>query len=339
MFKNVVIATVAAALVFAHGAQARAQDGGTLERITVHGPSLEGNLEGDSADRDVFVYLPPSYGNSPGRRYPVIYTLHGYSATAEFWTRAIRLPDSADAAIAAGAVEMIVVSPDANSLHAGSMYSNSVTIGDWESFIADDLVSYIDASYRTIPTREARGLAGHSMGGYGTVRIGMKRPDVFSSLYILSACCLGARTAEGEIYAQLEDVETVEELRAVGFLGPATFAVAAAWSPNPGKPPFYVDLPVQDGVVQQDVLNRWAANAPLVMIDQHVPALRSYQAIAMDVGDEDPGFADIDALHDAMTRFEIEHDYDVYEGDHGSRVAERFEQHVMPFFSEHLDTE
>src|SRR5207248_7222146 len=68
--------------------------------------------------------------------------------------------------------------------------SSSVTIGDWENFIADDLVSYVDSHYRTISNRASRGLGGHSMGGYGTIRIGMKRPDVFSSMYIMSACCL-----------------------------------------------------------------------------------------------------------------------------------------------------
>ena len=328
---------LAAALAITAFGSARAA--GTLERITVHAPSLEGNLEGDSADRDVFVYLPPSYGSSPEQRYPVVYALHGYSGTAEYWVQAISLPDSADAAIAAGADEMIIVSPDANTVHAGSMYSNSVTIGDWESFIAEDLVAYIDANYRTVATRDSRGLAGHSMGGYGTVRIGMKRPEVFSSLYILSPCCLGARGATGDTIATLESLTTVDEVRASGFLGLGTFAVAAAWSPNPNNPPFYVDLPTKDGEVQQDVLNRWAANAPLAMLDQYVPALKSYEAIAMDVGNMDPGLADIQRLHDRMTAFGVAHSYEIYEGDHGSRVGERWEKHVIPFFSEHLDAE
>ena len=85
---------------------------------------------------------------------------------------------------------MIVVMPNAYSKYGGSMYSSSVTTGDWEMYIAEDLVAYMDSHYRTIPERGSRGLAGHSMGGYGAVRIGMKRPDVFSSLYIMSACCL-----------------------------------------------------------------------------------------------------------------------------------------------------
>ena len=82
--------------------------------------------------------------------------------------------------------------PNAYTLHKGSMYSNSPTTGDWERFVAEDLVAYMDGHYRTLANRMSRGLAGHSMGGYGALRIGMKRPDVFFSLYIMSACCLTA---------------------------------------------------------------------------------------------------------------------------------------------------
>jgi S-formylglutathione hydrolase FrmB len=70
------------------------------------------------------------------------------------------------------------------------MYSNSVTTGNWEDFIAKELVSYIDKHYRTIAKAESRGLSGHSMGGYGALRIGQKNPGVFSSIYLLSPCCL-----------------------------------------------------------------------------------------------------------------------------------------------------
>ena len=164
---------------------------GVVERIKVHGKSLEGNLEGDAADRDVFVYLPPSYASDRNRRYPVVYLLHGYGLTAERWMPFTNLAVAADNDIAAGTMkEMILVSPDAFTKYNGSMYSASPTTGDWETYLAEDLVGYIDSHYRTIAARESRGLGGHSMGGYGTIRIGMKRPDVFSTLYIMSACCL-----------------------------------------------------------------------------------------------------------------------------------------------------
>src|SRR5947207_12993733 len=103
----------------------------------------------------------------------------------------LNLPQSAETAMAQTASrEMILVLPDAFTKYSGSMYSNSLTTGDWEAFVASDLVTYIDSHYRTIANRDGRGLSGHSMGGYGTVRIGMKQPSVFSSLYAMSSCCL-----------------------------------------------------------------------------------------------------------------------------------------------------
>src|SRR5690606_35904169 len=121
---------------------------GSLERITVHGPSLDGNLEGDDPNREVFVYLPPSYASNPDRRYPVVYYLHGYSVGAEAYVRLLGLPDAMDGAIADGAREMIVVLPDANTVYSGSMYSSSPTTGDWEGFVSRDLVAYVDENYR-----------------------------------------------------------------------------------------------------------------------------------------------------------------------------------------------
>jgi enterochelin esterase-like enzyme len=167
----------------------------TVEHIKVHGASLEGNLEGDAVDRDVFVFLPPSYALEKSRRYPVVYALHGFSIGAEQWTHEIHVPQTIEGAFAQGAKEMIIVLPDSKTLHNGSMYSSSVTTGDFEQFIARDLVGYIDAHYRTIPERQSRGLVGHSMGGYGATRIGMKHSDVFGSLYIMSPCCLSRAAA------------------------------------------------------------------------------------------------------------------------------------------------
>jgi enterochelin esterase-like enzyme len=160
-----------------------------VERLTIHGAALAGNLEGNPPDRQAIVFLPPSYEKEAARRYPVLYALHGYSIGAEQWTAEIRVPQTIEGAFAQGAAEMIVVLPDSRTAHNGSMYSSSVTTGDFERFIARDVVAYVDARYRTIPERASRGLVGHSMGGYGAIRIGMKHPDVFGSLYVMSPCC------------------------------------------------------------------------------------------------------------------------------------------------------
>lgn len=310
--------------------------GGTLEKITVHGKSLDGNLSGDTADRAVYVYLPASYATARRRHYPVVYFLHGYSVTAERYVAFLNLPASIDRAISAGKLqEMIVVLPDAMTPYGGSMYSNSITTGDWEAFVARDLVSYIDAHYRSIPHREARGLGGHSMGGYGTLRIGMKYSDTFVALYSMSGCCLDPRGA-GSADAPLEKLTSAEEVAKISMFGRTTLAASAAWAPDAGRPPFFMDLPTQDGQPQADVLARYTANAPSVMVAQYAPQLKSYRAIMMDVGLQD-GLIGANAATDrALTRLGVPHSYVNYEGDHMNRIAERFEKLVIPFFAQQL---
>jgi S-formylglutathione hydrolase FrmB len=143
----------------------------------VHGRALEGNLEEDSPDRPVAVYLPPSYHNSTSHRYPVVYLLHGFTDEVDKWwgvkPHFINVPVVADRVFSVGVSEMILVMPDAFTRYQGSMYSNSVTTGNWEEYITRELVAYIDSHYRTIADPSGRGLAGHSMGGYGTLRLGM----------------------------------------------------------------------------------------------------------------------------------------------------------------------
>jgi S-formylglutathione hydrolase FrmB len=318
-----------------------------VERIKIHGKALEGNLEGNAVDREAIVFLPPSYNQNRTGRYPVVYALHGYSIGAEQWSQEIHVPQTIEGAFAKGAHEMIVVLPDSKTLHNGSMYSSSVTTGDFENYVARDVVSYIDAHYRTIATRESRGLVGHSMGGYGAARIGMKHADVFSSLYIMSPCCLSPRSggggrgaAAGNAAANdeaLAAVKTPADSAKLPFGLRAQLASAAAWSPNPKNPPLYLDLPI--GEQTQTVLAKWAANAPLAFVDQYVPELKRYRAISIDVGDQDGLRVDAGKLHDVLDQYGIANAFEVYPGTHTSDVAVRVQEHVMPFFSRTLSFE
>jgi enterochelin esterase-like enzyme len=310
-----------------------------VEHIKVHGTALEGNLEGDAVDREVIVFLPPSYSSDPRRRYPVVYALHGYSIGAEQWTHEIHVPQTIEGAFAQGAQEMIVVLPDSKTIHNGSMYSSSVTTGDFENFIAHDVVAYIDSHYRTIPERMNRGLVGHSMGGYGATRIGMKHADVFGTLHIMSPCCLSPRPAgpvDPKTEQTLAAVKNAEDSAKLPFMLRAQLASAAAWSPDPLNPPLYLDLPSKNGVPQPEILAKWTANSPLAFLDQYVRNLRLYRAISIDVGDQDGLRADTIKLHEALDRYKIPNTFEVYSGTHTSRVADRFQNHVMKFFSENL---
>lgn len=306
----------------------------TVDSITVHGASLEGNLEGNSPDRNVLVVLPPSYGKSKTRRYPVVYFLHGFMIDARNFYNYLHVPEAASHAAAKGD-EFIIVVPDSDTKQGGSMYSSSVTTGDFEAFIAKDLVHYIDTHYRTIARRASRGLAGHSMGGYGVWKIGMDYPQMWSSIYAMSACCVSART---ETVASAEKLASVpfESASKADFGTRAGLASAVAWSPAPDKPPYYAEFPVKDGALDNRVLAEWAANSPLALVPQHVWDLKSFTAIGADVGDKDGLLKDDTAIHDALTRFGIKHEWAVYSGTHTSAIAQRFDTVVLPFFARHL---
>jgi len=311
---------------------------GSFEKIKVHGKSLERNLEGDSPDRDVFVYLPPSYASNRNRRYPVVYFLHGYAAKAETYWNMLAVPAAADAAMGDGSArEMIIVLPDAYTVYDGSMFSSSPTTGDWESYVADDLVAYVDAHYRTIANRESRGLAGHSMGGYGTMRIGMKRPEAFSVLYAMSSCCLMNNPQQllPQRAGQAAPANTGAP-KAGGALAKALSAQAAAWAPNPQNPPQYFDLPTKDGEVQPLIAAKWVTNSPLVMVDQYVPSLKRYRAIGLEVGTQDPFVTLNTQLDQTLTRLGVQHKFETYDGDHGNRIKAHFVEKLLPFFSANL---
>ncbi len=318
---------------------------GEVQRIKVHGKGLEGNLDGDSADRSVCIYLPASYRTSPKRRYPVIYFLHGYTdddakfyGFSKHWMNLVPILDSVFAT--GGAKEMILVTPNAYTRFQGSMYSNSVTTGNWEDFVAKELVTYVDSHYRTIAQAASRGLAGHSMGGYGGLRIGEKNPEIFSTIYLLSPCCLNSANVSNQIptnFLRADSIKTIAEFEKTDFGTKAVFASAAAWSPNPTQPPFFIDLPVKGGVLQPMVQAKWTANRPLTTLDQYINNLKKLRAIGFDAGTRDQAIAaSIKTLDEELNKYGIKHFFEIYDGDHINRIAERIQKNMLKFFSDNL---
>ena len=316
-----------------------------VEAVMVHGPSLEGNLAGDPADRRVSVYLPPSYRSATTRRYPVLYVLHGFGDDDDHWfgrtKHFIDLPALMDRAVAWGyANEMIVVMPNAYTRFYGSMYSTSVTTGDWETFIATDLVAFVDARYRTLPAAASRAIAGHSMGGYGTLRLALKHPDVFATAYAMNACCLAppTDTEQAAGAAGVEAVHSFDDLAAADFTTKLTVASAAAWSPNPARPPLFFDPATRGGVVQPAIVARWAANSPLATVALNTGHIRTLRGLAFDAGDKDSAslLRDLRALDRTLAAQGIAHTFEIYDGTHDNKVAERFTSVVLPFVSAHL---
>lgn len=305
------------------------------EIVTIHGAALEGNLEGNAVDRAAYVFLPPSYDASSGKRYPVVYFLHGYFATPKMYDELVKFQEAVDAAAAAGN-ELIVVVPDAHTKFKGAMYGPSPTTGDFPAYVARDVVAYVDSHFRTLAQPASRGLAGHSMGGYGTLRVAMSHPGIFSSIFAMAPCCLAPATTTVE-QLQAAQALTPEKIAGGGFGDLAQAATLAAWAPDPANPPHYFMSGIKDGKVDPLVIARLQANALITVLPQHLPALKALEAIHVEVGDKDFLLRDDTAMHEEMDRYGVAHSWTVFEGDHGNRVSARFRSDLLPFFGEHLD--
>ncbi len=164
---------------------------GKLVIGTLEARSLEGNLLGMASKQHLAIYLPPSYSEDSARRFPVLYLLPNFTVGLYRYTggsfQGFHLREAMDRQIQNGAAgEMIVVLPNALHFLGGSWYKTSPLTGDWDGYIAHDLVQYVDSHFRTIRAAASRGVAGHGMGGTGAVELALRHPDVFGCVYALS---------------------------------------------------------------------------------------------------------------------------------------------------------
>ncbi len=173
------------------------------------------NPGGEDPTRQVTVYLPPGYDKTTDR-YPVIYYLHGFTWSDSLQIAVTHFDKLMDKAISTGKIKpVVVVMPDQHTLYRGSFYTNSSLTGNWSDFTAKDLVTYVDQNYRTLKNPESRGISGHSMGGYGAIKIGMLHPEVFSSVYSLSGAILDLveeAGVKGPAYRRVQEIPSREIL-------------------------------------------------------------------------------------------------------------------------------
>jgi len=206
--------------------------------------ALAKNTLGDPSRRAVLITLPPSYYDEGDRRYPVVYYLHGHSEGAgAIW----RNRNYVRRAMESGAIpEMIVVEPDGSTRFGGGFYAKLPGLRNHADYLTEELVPFIDANYRTIAAAQARGLAGFSMGGFGALYNGLRRPDVFGAVFAFAPGVLVPGGLPVAMEAWGDDAQ---------FLS----AYASAFSPTPGaKEPGRV--PALDGSdADKPVVADWEA--------------------------------------------------------------------------------
>ncbi|MCP9770441.1 esterase family protein [Lacihabitans sp. LS3-19] len=317
---------------------------GKIERFEINSKALKNNA-GENSKPKVSVYLPPNYDNGT-QKYPVVYYLHGFTGT-DLINENMKM--ILDKAINSQKIRpFIFVQADQNTLFQGSFYSNSSFIGNYEDFEAFELVKHIDSHYRTIPNKNSRGIGGHSMGGYGAIKIGMKHPDVFSVVYGMSPGLMAFVKEFGpnsNSFSELQKIKTVEELQKT-YYPKVLVAVGRAWSPNPNKPPFYCDMPfTYDGekmIVNDEVLKLWHQNMPVEMVNDFAENLRKLTALKLDWGRNDaPRFPVQNMMFSQkLENLGIEHYAEEYIGTHTNKIWTtdgRVLNALLPFFNDHLE--
>jgi enterochelin esterase family protein len=277
--------------------------------------ALQNNCLGDPSRRKIPVYLPPSYTDRSDRRYPVVFMLHGFTGNSSMWLNTNSfytptVPERFENLIGEGkSGEMILVFVDGYNAYGGSQYLNSPATGNYEDYVIEDLVPYIDAKFRTVGKREGRALAGKSSGGYGAVRLAMRHPEVFSAF----------ASHAGDMYFEycykpdfpkavnglarfvhtpnpvgvfLEEFARAEQKgKMIDTLN--ILAMAACYSPHPvdqqGNPPFDLPFDLRTGELSQEIWQRWLEYDPVEMLNQsqYVENLKQLKLIYLDAGTRD----------------------------------------------------
>ena len=333
--------------------------GGSVTEFAVPSDALKANLLGDPPEVKVAVYLPPGYNSHPNCRYPSLYLLHGYLGSVDYFGDLTDKPGDEsltgllDAAMAqAVASKMIVIVPEASNAYFGSFYANSVLIGNWEDAIVREVVPWIDSRFRTIGAPESRGIAGHSMGGYGSIMLAMKNPDVFGALYALSPCCIALIDdwgPENVAWSKALRMRSQEELNAepqtFEELYPTIFiAMAAAFSPDPTGTGLRVRLPFAERaghlIPDEPTYSAWKGSMPLYQVEQYQDRLRRLRGIYLDFGAREELThirSGTRMLSGELAALGIPHTFDVYaDGTHSSHLRQRIKSRLLPFFSEVL---
>ena len=270
---------------------------------------LVGNPLGDPIERDLHVYVPPGYDPAANRRWPTILALVGYAGTGgslfNIDPLSEPLHDKLDRLIGSGACPpMIIAAPDCFTRVGGNQYINSAGTGRYEDYLIDEIIPFVDASYRTMP-RGRWGVFGKSSGGYGSMVLGMRRPDVFSALANHSGdahfelcylpdfpAALDAFREAGGPAAWLDQYWADSNRRRQKFFKPLTaLGMACHYSPNPEAPAAHlrIDWPfdLETGEFRPAVWDRWRAWDPVQMLGKHLDALRRLRAIYIDCGSRD----------------------------------------------------
>lgn len=326
------------------------------EVVTLRSTSeiLKDNRIGLNPEREHYVYLPPSYASSPERRYPVVYFCHN-----TFWSPAQmfadgNLPRLLEQGFAAGVVpEFILVGTDYTGPTTGSLFENSTTSGRWLDYTIQEIVPLVDQRFRTIPHRDSRAVTGDFWGGYAALKFALHHADTFGTAYAMHPVATG----NGDLPTTYLDIDwpavhaatTWDDLPSDGRSRIFT-AISQAFLPNPARPPFHCDFPVEivNGAPVLDPNHAQRMQRGFLLEEQvadYAANLRMLRGLAYDWGRFDSTQAHVIAnrrFSRQLTNLGVEHEAEEYTGGPWDKTwipNGRFASRVLPFLGRHLAVE
>jgi len=340
-------------------------------RITSN--ALSKNVIGLSPEQKIAICLPPSYAKETSKRYPVIYMLAGFNDEASFYTngmyKELKIQQAIRDLSASGAIkEMIVVVIGGNNFIGGSFFVNSEAGGNWEDYIVNEVVSYIDGNFRTIARPEARGIAGNTMGGFGAITIGIKHPEIFTCIYALCPWlfdknglgssqmfsdqiiidkflkCEKENSALPKDKAKEKLINFCDNSRDMELL--FTIAYGIAFAPNASKNAPYIDFPYSKssskGNLNKEIWKKWDNGFGNweTKIKTYKDNLLKIKGIEIDYDTNDEYKWMVDGcknLIKLLTAEKIQIKSVSFSNGQPERLRERVEKFMLPFFSSILD--
>jgi enterochelin esterase family protein len=310
------------------------QKQGTVEIWRHESQVLKGNPLGDPFERDVIVYLPPEYDEN--ERYPTVYALTGFTGRGRMMLNdnafTPNFAERMDKLIAEGVIKpMIAVLPDCFTYYGGSQYINSSATGNYEDYLIEEIVPFVDENFCTIADKNSRAVMGKSSGGYGALIMAMRHADVFGLACSTSGDCYfnycylsdfpkAFRAIKGkpkEFVAKFWD-ETAKKGKD-DFSGLNIIGMSACYSPNPSSE-YGFDLPfdLKTGEILANVWAKWLTHDPVRLAEKYLDKLKSLKLLYIDAGTRDEFALDLGAkiLSKKLKEFDVPHIHEEFDDGH-----------------------
>lgn len=332
---------------------------GRVEAFRFRSSALLDNPLGDPAERDVLVYLPPGYDAGEGRRYPVLWSLAAYTSSGQAqvaWrNHGENLPRRLDRLISERRMPPVLVAmPDTYTSLGGNQFVDSPAIGNYATYVADELVREIDQRYRTVAKPEARGLFGKSSGGFGAFHLATRFPDRFGGVVSHAGDCGFDRVYQRDFVSACDELARWDlELEAFvrgfwrarrpsgrAFHTMMTLCLSASYSPRPGQS-LNLALPFDLRTARRDesIWREWLAFDPARYGEQEFSALAKLRGLWLDAGSRDQYFIHFGTreLADRLAAAGIDHHHAEFDGTH-SGLDWRLDE-SLPWLVERLETD